>query len=207
MTREELRAKLDPQIAGFCDVYVQRDISNLSIGDIAAKIWPDVNNPAQKAARVLKRSDAQKYLESLQADFLVAVDMGLTEIRTRLAQEIRGIHDRFPYLEWLPVTDDKDRTTFKPHVARIEDIPSEDRRYVALIEPSDNGYYAVTLVDDLMPKDRNKAFEMLIRMNGGFNDNVNLNANLRHVTPDDIDKAIDAKTAGELYQQYVKGTQ
>ena len=74
-----------------------------------------------------------------------------------------------------------------------------------MLEESDNGYYAVTLVDDLLPKDRNKAYEMLIRMQGGFNDNVNLNASVRTVTPDDVNNAPDSKAACDLYQQAMKG--
>lgn len=205
MTREELRAKLDPQTASFCDLYIQRDINQLENSDIAAKIWPDVNNPGQKAARVLKRTDVQAYLISLQSDFTDVVEMGLTEIRLRLAQDVRGIEDRFPYLEWLPVRDEKDRVTFKPHILSVDDIPPEDRRYIAMLEESDNGYYAVTLIDDLQPKDRNKAYEMLIRMQGGFNDNVNLNASVRTVTPDDVNNAQDSKEACDLYQQAMKG--
>lgn len=205
MTREELRAKLDPQIASFCDLYIQRDINQLENSDIVAKIWPDIINPGQKAARVLKNTDVQAYLTSLQTDFTDAIEMGLTEIRLRLAQDVRGVQDRFPYLEWLPVRDDKDRVKFLPHILSVDDIPPEDRRYIAMLEESDNGYYAVTLVDELQPKDRNKAFEMLIRMQGGFNDNVNLNASVRTVTPDDVANAQDSKEACDLYQQAVKG--
>ena len=205
MTREELRAKLDPQIASFCDLYVQRDINQLENSDIVAKIWPDIINPGQKAARVLKNTDVQAYLTSLQTDFTDAIEMGLTEIKLRLAQDVRGVQDRFPYLEWLPVRDDKDRVKFLPHILSVDDIPPEDRRYIAMLEESDNGYYAVTLVDELQPKDRNKAFEMLIRMQGGFNDNVNLNASVRTVTPDDVANAQDSKEACDLYQQAVKG--
>lgn len=205
MTREELRAKLDPQIASFCDLYIQRDINQLENSDIVAKIWPDIINPGQKAARVLKNTDVQAYLTSLQTDFTDAIEMGLTEIRLRLAQDVRGVQDRFPYLEWLPVRDEKDRVKFLPHILSVDDIPPEDRRYIAMLEESDNGYYAVTLVDELQPKDRNKAFEMLIRMQGGFNDNVNLNASVRTVTPDDVANAQDSKEACDLYQQAVKG--
>lgn len=205
MTREELRAKLDPQTASFCDLYVQRDINQLENSDIAAKIWPDIINPGQKAARVLKNTDVQAYLTSLQTDFTDAIEMGLSEIRLRLAQDVRGVQDRFPYLEWLPVRDEKDRVKFLPHILSVDDIPPEDRRYIAMLEESDNGYYAVTLVDELQPKDRNKAFEMLIRMQGGFNDNVNLNASVRTVTPDDVANAHDSKEACDLYQQAMKG--
>lgn len=205
MTREELRAKLDPQTASFCDLYVQRDINQLENSDIAAKIWPDIISPGQKAARVLKNTDVQVYLTSLQSDFTDAIEMGLSEIRLRLAQDVRGVQDRFPYLEWLPVRDEKDRVKFLPHILSVDDIPPEDRRYIAMLEESDNGYYAVTLVDELQPKDRNKAFEMLIRMQGGFNDNVNLNASVRTVTPDDVANAQDSKEACDLYQQAVKG--
>lgn len=205
MTREELRAKLDPQTASFCDLYVQRDINQLENSDIAAKIWPDIISPGQKAARVLKNTDVQAYLTSLQSDFTDAIEMGLAEIRLRLAQDVRGVHDRFPYLEWLPVQDEKGRTKFLPHILSVDDIPPEDRRYIAMLEESDNGYYAVTLVDDLQPKDRNKAYEMLIRMQGGFNDNVNLNASVRTVTPDDVANAHDSKEACDLYQQAMKG--
>lgn len=205
MTREELRAKLDPQIASFCDLYIQRDINQLENSDIVAKIWPDIINPGQKAARVLKNTDVQAYLTSLQTDFTDAIEMGLSEIKLRLAQDVRGVQDRFPYLEWLPVRDEKDRVKFKPHILSVDDIPPEDRRYIAMLEESDNGYYAVTLVDELQPKDRNKAFEMLIRMQGGFNDNVNLNASVRTVTPDDVANAQDSKEACDLYQQAVKG--
>lgn len=205
MTTEELRAKLDPLDAKFCDLYIQRDINNLEIADIAAKLWPDMLHPAQKAARVLKRTDVQAYLTALQSDFTHGVEMQLAEIRLRLAQDVRGVHDRFPYLEWLPVQDEKGRTRFKPHILSVDDIPPEDRRYIAMLEESDNGYYAVTLVDDLLPKDRNKAYEMLIRMQGGFNDNVNLNASVRTVTPDDVTNAPDSKAACDLYQQAMKG--
>lgn len=205
MTREELRAKLDPQTASFCDLYVQRDINQLENSDIAAKIWPDIISPGQKAARVLKNTDVQAYLTSLQTDFTDAIEMGLSEIRLRLAQDVRGVQDRFPYLEWLPVRDEKDRVKFLPHILSVDDIPPEDRRYIAMLEESDNGYYAVTLVDELQPKDRNKAFEMLIRMQGGFNDNVNLNASVRTVTPDDVANAHDSKEACDLYQQAMKG--
>lgn len=205
MTREELRAKLDPQTASFCDLYVQRDINQLENSDIAAKIWPDIINPGQKAARVLKNTDVQAYLTSLQTDFTDAIEMGLSEIKLRLAQDVRGVQDRFPYLEWLPVRDEKDRVKFLPHILSVDDIPPEDRRYIAMLEESDNGYYAVTLVDELQPKDRNKAFEMLIRMQGGFNDNVNLNASVRTVTPDDVANAHDSKEACDLYQQAMKG--
>lgn len=205
MTREELRAKLDPQTASFCDLYVQRDINQLENSDIAAKIWPDIISPGQKAARVLKNTDVQVYLTSLQSDFTDAIEMGLSEIRLRLAQDVRGVQDRFPYLEWLPVRDEKDRVKFLPHILSVDDIPPEDRRYIAMLEESDNGYYAVTLVDELQPKDRNKAFEMLIRMQGGFNDNVNLNASVRTVTPDDVANAHDSKEACDLYQQALKG--
>lgn len=205
MTREELRAKLDPQIASFCDLYIQRDINQLENSDIVAKIWPDIINPGQKAARVLKNTDVQAYLTSLQTDFTDAIEMGLSEIKLRLAQDVRGVQDRFPYLEWLPVRDEKDRVKFLPHILSVDDIPPEDRRYIAMLEESDNGYYAVTLVDELQPKDRNKAFEMLIRMQGGFNDNVNLNASVRTVTPDDVANAQDSKEACDLYQQAVKG--
>lgn len=201
----ELRAKLDPLDAKFCDLYIQRDINNLEIADIAAKLWPDMLHPAQKAARVLKRPDVQSYLTALQSDFTHGVEMQLAEIRLRLAQDVRGVHDRFPYLEWLPVRDEKGRTRFKPHILSVDDIPPEDRRYIAMLEESDNGYYAVTLVDDLLPKDRNKAYEMLIRMQGGFNDNVNLNASVRTVTPDDVTNAPDSKAACDLYQQAMKG--
>lgn len=205
MTTQELRAKLDPLDAKFCDLYIQRDINNLEIADIAAKLWPDMLHPAQKAARVLKRPDVQSYLTALQSDFTHGVEMQLAEIRLRLAQDVRGVHDRFPYLEWLPVQDEKGRTRFKPHILSVDDIPPEDRRYIAMLEESDNGYYAVTLVDDLLPKDRNKAYEMLIRMQGGFNDNVNLNASVRTVTPDDVNNAPDSKAACDLYQQAMKG--
>lgn len=205
MTTEELRAKLDPLDASFCDLYIQRDINNLEIADIAAKIWPKMSHPAQKAARVLKRPNVQAYLTALQSDFTHGVEMQLAEIRLRLAQDVRGVHDRFPYLEWLPVQDEKGRTRFKPHILSVDDIPPEDRRYIAMLEESDNGYYAVTLVDDLQPKDRNKAYEMLIRMQGGFNDNVNLNASVRTVTPDDVNNAPDSKAACDLYQQAMKG--
>lgn len=204
MTREELRAKLDPKVAQFCDLYIQRDINQLENSDIVMKIWPDINNAGQKAARVLKRSDVQAYLISLQSDYSDVVEMGLAEIRLRLAQDVRGVVDRFPYLEWLPVQDEKGRTQFKPHILSVDDIPPEDRRYIAMLEESDNGYYAVTLVDELQPKDRNKAFEMLIRMQGGFNDNVNLNASVRSVTPDDVSNATDSKHACDLYMQAVK---
>jgi len=205
MSRAELRAKLDPLVANFCDLYIQRDINNLELSTIAASCWPSIKSPAQKAARLLKRKDVQAYLTCLQSDFLDDVEMGLAEIRLRLAQDVRGILDRFPYLEWLPVRDEKDRIEFKPHVLSFDDIPMEDRRYVAMLEESDNGYYAVTLIDDLQPKDRNKAYEMLIRMQGGFNDNVNLNANVRTVTPEDVANAHDSKEACELYQQVVRG--
>lgn len=205
MTREELRAKLDPQTAQFCDLYIQRDINQLENSDIAEKIWPGIISPGQKAARILKRSDVQTYLTALQSEFTDAVEMGLAEIRLRLAQDVRGVHDRFPYLEWLPVQDEKGRTKFMPHILSVDDIPPEDRRYIAMLEESDNGYYAVTLVDDLQPKDRNKAYEMLIRMQGGFNDNVNLNASVRTVTPDDVANAHDSKEACDLYQQAMKG--
>ncbi len=205
MTREELRAKLDPQTAQFCDLYIQRDINQLENSDIAEKIWPGIISPGQKAARILKRSDVQAYLTALQSEFTDAVEMGLAEIRLRLAQDVRGVHDRFPYLEWLPVQDEKGRTKFLPHILSVDDIPPEDRRYIAMLEESDNGYYAVTLVDDLQPKDRNKAYEMLIRMQGGFNDNVNLNASVRTVTPDDVANAHDSKEACDLYQQAMKG--
>jgi len=206
MTRDELRAKLDPLIAQFCDLYIQRDINMLENSEIANKIWPDIVNPGQKAARVLKRSDVQAYLISLQSDYSDAVEMGLAEIRLRLAQDVRGVTDRFPYLEWLPVQDDKGRTKFMPHVLSVDDIPPEDRRYIAMLEESDNGYYAVTLVDELQPKDRNKAFEMLIRMQGGFNDNVNLNASVRTVTPEDVANAENGKEACDLYMQALKGS-
>lgn len=205
MTTQELRAKLDPLDAKFCDLYIQRDVNNLEIADIAAKLWPDMLHPAHKAARVLKRPDVQAYLTALQSDFTHGVEMQLAEIRLRLAQDVRGVHDRFPYLEWLPVQDEKGRTRFKPHILSVDDIPPEDRRYIAMLEESDNGYYAVTLVDDLLPKDRNKAYEMLIRMQGGFNDNVNLNASVRTVTPDDVNNAPDSKSACDLYQQAMKG--
>lgn len=205
MSKNELRAKLDPLDAKFCDLYIQRDINNLEISDIARNIWPNMAHPAQKAARILKRPDVQAYLTALQSDFTHGVEMQLAEIRLRLAQDVRGIHDRFPYLEWLPVRDEKDRIQFKPHILSVDDIPPEDRRYIAMLEESDNGYYAVTLVDDLMPKDRNKAYEMLIRMQGGFNDNVNLNASVRTVTPDDVANTQDSKEACDLYQRAMKG--
>jgi len=204
MTVTELRAKLDPVVAAFCDLYVQRDINHLETADIAKAHWPHLAHPGQKAARVLKRTDVRTYLKALQSDFVDNVEMGLNEIRLRLAEDVRGINDRFPYLEWLPVTDDKGRVSFKPHVLSVDDIPSEDRRYVAMLEESPNGYYAVTLVDDLQAKDRNKAYEMLIRMQGGFNDNVNLNASVKHVTPDDVMNAANSKEACDLYQQKVR---
>ena len=134
MTTQELRAKLDPLDAKFCDLYIQRDINNLEIADIAAKLWPDMLHPAQKAARVLKRPDVQAYLTALQSDFTHGVEMQLAEIRLRLAQDVRGVHDRFPYLEWLPVQDEKGRTRFKPHILSVDDIPPEDRRYIAMLE-------------------------------------------------------------------------
>lgn len=205
MTVDELRNELDPLIAKFCDLYIQRDINSLSNSDIVSQVWPDINCPGQKAARLLKRPDVNKYLIARQTDICQSVEMGLSEIRLRLAQDVRGIEDRFPYLEWLPVRDEKDRIKFKPHILSVDDIPPEDRRYIAMLEESDNGYYAVTLVDDLQPKDRNKAYEMLIRMQGGFNDNVNLNASVRTVTPDDVNNAQDSKEACDLYQQAMKG--
>lgn len=205
MTIEELRAKLDPLIASFCDLYIQRDINQLDIAEIAQMFWPEINKPGQKAARLLKRPDVQTYLASLQSEFIADVEMGLEEIRLRLARDVRGVRDRFPYLEWLPTRDDKDRVHFKPHILNADDIPPEDRPFIAMLEEStENGYYIVTFVDDLQPKDRNKAYEMLIRMQGGFNDNVNLNANVRTVTPDDVANAPDSKTACEIYQQAIK---
>lgn len=175
MNHSELRAKLDPVHAAFCDMYLQRDITLLTSAQIMAAIRPDLASPGQAANRILKRSDVQDYLSACQ--FMVAeqVSIGIDNLKKRIYDDVLTDRERYPYLDWLPVYDDDGKITYEPHVSDVDDIPLEDRCDIVMLEESPNGMYKVTLRDKLAPKDRHKALEMLVRMHGGFSDNVNQN--------------------------------
>lgn len=175
MELNELRAKLDPVHAAFCDMYLQRDITLLTNAQIMSTVRGDLNNPGQAASRILKRSDVQDYLTASQFKVVENININLETLKKKIYDDVLTNQEKYPYFDWLPVFDEKNNITYEPHISDLNDIPVEDRCEIVMLEEAANGMYKVTLRDKIAPKDRHKALEMLVRMHGGFSDNINQN--------------------------------
>lgn len=156
----------------------------------------------RNAARMLRTFAVAKYLDAMRAQVISDTIMDLDELKEDLTIQIKGYEFLFAgVVTWEDTPDG--RLAFVDHLG---DVPESLRKYVDghTYHPESEGYELHLRAYPGRESDRNKARELLAKMQGGLIEKRDVTVR-GGIIAEEIKEGTSAEAAAKIYKRVMKG--